>query len=90
MTDNTPDPTATPDRESLELMTRALARQPETARLMLGILMDMSSDRDLAQALRLTVKSFLDAPSNDVPTNHVVALVEAERPAFFDPNRPGE
>lgn len=90
MSNETPNPATAPVREDLQLMARALARQPETARLLLGILVDTANDRDLAQAVRLTVQSFTQAPSADVATNHTVALVEAERPHFFDPNRPGE
>lgn len=90
MTDSTSDSAAAPDRKSMQVMARALARQPETARLLLGILVDTATDRGLAQALRLTVQSFVQAPSPDGPTNHVVRLVEAERPQFFDPDRPGE
>jgi hypothetical protein len=77
-------------RETLELMASALAREPETSRLLAARLVSYATDRDLAHAVRDVVRSFTQAPSAHVAVNHVVALVEAERPAFFDANRPGE
>jgi len=90
MSSNTPDPTAAPNREALQLMARALTHEPETARLLLGILVDCATDRDLANAVRWTVQSFLKTPSLEAHVNRKITLMETERPAFFDPNRPGE
>jgi hypothetical protein len=77
-------------RETLETMASALARQPDTARFLVTRLVATSRDADLANAIRDVVRSFSEAPSPSSATNHVVALVEAERPQFFDANRPGE
>jgi hypothetical protein len=79
-----------PSRETLVEMASALAREGETARLLATYLVSLANDHDLANAVRHVVRSFTQAPSPSIVTNHVVALVEAERPAFFDPNRPGE
>jgi hypothetical protein len=77
-------------RETLEMMASALAREGDTARFLITRLMATSTDADLANAIRDVVRSFTEAPSPSSVTNHVVALVEAERPQFFDANRPGE
>ena len=77
-------------REDLELMTQALAREGETARLLVNYLMNCASDHDLAHSIQFVVRNFKKYPSAQFPVNRVVALLEAERPQFFDTSRPGE
>jgi hypothetical protein len=90
MSNDTPNDQSHPSRESLEKLASALTQQHETARLLARFLVAYTSDRDLAHATQDVIRSFTQAPSVEPVINELVARLEAERPQFFDPNRPGE
>lgn len=77
-------------REDLELMASALAREPQPAELLVALLVAQLNDRDLSHVVRQVVGSFQRMPAFEDSTKQLVERLEAERPAFFDANRPGE
>jgi hypothetical protein len=90
MNDDTPGTRLWPARKDLEIMASALAQERQPAHLLVTLLVANLSDRDLAQVIREVVGSFHRMPAYEPSVQRLVAQLEAERPQFFDPNRPGE
>lgn len=76
--------------ESLLSQALAIAQEPQWARLLVILLVSYTNDRDLERVLGVVRSAQArDALTLSADLNDLGAAL-AERPQFFDPNRPGE